>query len=219
MTLVELLVVMLLILLFAAAVVGIAGYAARKTKTSRAQAEVALLEAVIEGFKADTGRYPTSSIWRSLVNNTFFEAINSSLLGQQLVNGGYLPASGEGLLITNLAINDYLNPFCSNAVGGGWVYPLTNLWHTIIDPWNLPYGYYCTYPRITPVSASADETYFIGSCTWPSVGGSPPVTNINSSTLTNKVYQGQINLHYDLWCRGPDLQIDNGQDDDISNIK
>ena len=57
-TLLELLVVIAIIAILASLILSTAGFIQKKGATSRAQAEVAALEAALESYKADNGDYP-----------------------------------------------------------------------------------------------------------------------------------------------------------------
>lgn len=57
-TLIELLVVMAIIAILAGLVLRTAGYVQRKAATSRAESEIAALNAALEAYKADNGDYP-----------------------------------------------------------------------------------------------------------------------------------------------------------------
>ncbi|NQU11135.1 hypothetical protein HQ590_10120 [bacterium] len=217
-TLIELLAVTLIIILLAAAVVGIAGYARLRTYRGKAQADLAVIEQACEAFKTDWGRYPTSSIYRAAYGyDAWVMTLNSSMLGTQLRTGGYVTAVGLTVRPTG-AITP--TPFCSNVVNVG-LWNRTNLLDVIVDPWENPYNYYCTYPRITTESA----LQLVSSCTYP-ICTNPGVTNINSTTTTNTAYiGGQVNVTYDLWSYGPDRQSARGSTpsltwiDDIGNLE
>ena len=71
-TLVELLIVIAIIAILASLVLAAASSVQKKGARSRAEGEIAALEAALESFKADNGDYPTNSISNSsasLVNN------------------------------------------------------------------------------------------------------------------------------------------------------
>jgi type II secretion system protein G len=61
-TLVELLIVIAIIAILAALVLAAAGSVQKKGARSRAEAEIAALEAALESFKADNGDYPSNSL-------------------------------------------------------------------------------------------------------------------------------------------------------------
>jgi general secretion pathway protein G len=60
-TLIELLTVMVIILLLAGIVLGIAGFMLKKGGTDRTAAELATIEMALEEFKSDYGAYPCTS--------------------------------------------------------------------------------------------------------------------------------------------------------------
>jgi general secretion pathway protein G len=60
-TLLELLVVIAIIAILASLILSTAGFIQKKAATSRAQAEIAALEAALESYKADNGDYPIGS--------------------------------------------------------------------------------------------------------------------------------------------------------------
>jgi len=68
-TLIELLIVMAIIAILASLVLSAAGYVQKKGARSRAEAEIAALEAALESYKADNGDYPTGSSSQVLLTN------------------------------------------------------------------------------------------------------------------------------------------------------
>lgn len=60
-TLIELLIVISIIAILASLVLSAAGYVQKKGARSRAEAEIAALEAALESYKADNGDYPSNA--------------------------------------------------------------------------------------------------------------------------------------------------------------
>jgi len=183
-TLIELLAVVVIIILLAGLVAGLGVYSQRKAKVARAQAEIGLLQGLIEGYRSDQGAYPTSTTVRvSLL--WVYEALNSMLLLEQLDAGGY--ASPVMDMVHTMSIG-------TNLQERGEIYlfqscGVTNLYavQALFDPWMTPYNYYCTYPR-QPTTSVAD---------FPNLGYPCYSTDVVSG--------GQKNLlSFDLWSYGPD---------------
>jgi type II secretory pathway pseudopilin PulG len=65
-TLVELLIVTVIILILAGLVLATSGYAQKKGKRSRAEAEIAAMSAALENYKADNGVYPRDGVTDNL---------------------------------------------------------------------------------------------------------------------------------------------------------
>ena len=127
-TLVETLTVLLIIALLTALITGVVGYVNRKADDDRARVEISSLELAIERYKLDTGAYPTSSAVRASLPLALplAEITNSALLYAQLTSGprAYYQFRSNQVLTVGSATN------------------LT----VILDPWNLPYNYFCRYP-------------------------------------------------------------------------
>ena len=115
-TLVEILTVIVIIGLLAGLVVGTAKYAENKAANSRAQAEIAAMEAGLESYKADNGIYPITTSPRGSLNN-------SGSLVDFLVGG---PKKYFSFKLTQTQLVSGVVCF--------------------IDPFGRPYNYYCTTP-------------------------------------------------------------------------
>jgi len=219
-TLTELLAVTLIIVVLAGMIIGLAGYVQTRSARSRVQAQMAMIEAACEAFKADTGRYPTSTPGRATfiqsystwLPNDIADVENSHLLFQQLMAGGYISAASFQVKPTPVA-DTWIRPSCDPDVWHGWV--LTNRYQLIVDPWGQPYGYYCTYPR--PTGAASTETV-AGSCDFNcQVSG---VWTLCTGSYTHLRSNGpQVNLTYDLWSTGPNRKNEQGRGDDIANFQ
>jgi general secretion pathway protein G len=69
-TLIEIMVVIVIIMILVGIVIGASKYAQTKAATSRAQAELAVMETALEHYKNDNGVYPRSTTLRSdAINN------------------------------------------------------------------------------------------------------------------------------------------------------
>jgi len=207
-TLTELLVVTLLIAVLAGLVVGLAGYVQTRSARSRAQAQMAVIEAACEAFHADVGRYPTSTPGRVVVGTDIAAVENNHLLFQQLMGGGYVSAASFDVKPTPVS-DTWIRPVCDPAVWGGWV--ITNRYELILDPWGRPYRYYCRYPR--PTGVASTETVS-GSCDYTYS------TNTYTGTYTHTREIGpQVNLTFDLWSSGPNRKNEQGRGDDLANFQ
>ncbi len=174
-TLVELLVVVVIIAILVTLVLGIASYAQDRGKRSRASVEMATLSLACEQFKQDNGRYPTSSVYR--ISMTYsVESHDSSLLYQQI--GSYLSSS-------NLKVGTNVFDVC-----GQTDISATNFF-AMMDPWETPYNYYCTYSPLTTA------TNVIATCFG--------IWGPNDSTEGTISMGGQRNaVTFDLFSYGPD---------------
>ena len=144
-TLIELLAVVAILALLAAMAFKVAGYAKQKMNISRAQAEIASLEMVIERFKFDNGQYPTSSTVRALGDfsggGTMSPVItNGVLLYTQLVSPQryYNFRPSQLMVFTN-----------TTTIIFGTSTQSFSAFTCIIDPWGHPYNYYRTYPVLS----------------------------------------------------------------------
>jgi len=229
-TLIELLAVVLIIILLAGLVIGVSGYARLRMMKNRAQTEIAIISAICEAFKTDAGRYPTSSVYRMTGGSPgWFETWNSSTLGSQLANGGYLwgklPIRTHGgnspfdlcHTVTNKSVATQIHPTT-----------FTNLLNVIVDPWESPYNYFCTYPA----SSACVRVTINTPCAYAGYTYDPVTSNWVPSTgsVTNKsepYVGGQVNIPtFDLWSYGPDMKSAPtcagsvaGNADDIGNFQ
>ena len=117
-TLIEMLVVIVIIMILAGIVIGAAKYAQTKAATSRAQAEIAAMETALESYKSDNGAYPRSTTTRLNPVN------NCAMLYAALVAGPNNPKT-------------YFT-FKANQIR-----QVTSTSTNIIDPFGVPYNYYC----------------------------------------------------------------------------
>jgi general secretion pathway protein G len=98
-TLIELLIVIAIIAILAALVLAAAGGVQKKGARSRAEGEIAALEAALESFKADNGDYPSNSVPNS----------SASLVTNLMpTNGGKVYYEFKSKWLNG---NNYLDPF------------------------------------------------------------------------------------------------------------
>jgi general secretion pathway protein G len=116
-TLIELMVVIVIIMVLMGIVIGAAKYAHTKGATSRAQAEIAMIENALENYKSDNGIYPGSTATRS-----------SPPAGTEINNSGGLYTALTAPKVYMTFRPDQIK------VTGGITY--------IVDPFGSPYNYY-----------------------------------------------------------------------------
>ncbi len=143
-TLVELLTVIAIIAILAGLILSTAGFIQKKGAQSRAEAEIAAMEAALESYKADNGIYPTlaSPPPASAANGA--SANSAKLLYQALtgdgndayVTTGSVASNGvfgtEGKVYMELKPNQ-LNPLSASKQ------PTGN--SRVVDPWGITYRY------------------------------------------------------------------------------
>jgi hypothetical protein len=154
---------------------------------------MAALDLACELFKQDNGQYPTSTEFRCSITY-FHEAVNSSLLYQQVSN--YMdPAT---VRVGNARFDSCGGP------------SVTNL--TILDPWETPYNYYCTYPPIASVTLSNVVCWGIWGGNLISIGGKKNQTKFDlfSYGPDRKTYVAGITYNFS----DPKLA-----EDDLKNFK
>ena len=136
-TLVEMLTVITIILILAAILLNVAGYANNKAATSRAQGEIHAMSAALENYKADNGTYPTDGGTDGLNAKTTFDP------------GGYQTASQTLYrALTGDNDNDPTNTF--SGTGKQYMEIKSNMMPTgtnvyIQDPFGNSYGYSTAY--------------------------------------------------------------------------
>ncbi len=137
-TLVELLTVVVIIIALAALTVQVAGYANRRSAVSRAQAEIAALEAALESYKADNGAYPVfsgTSLWSGTNYNGNPSSYNPSsatlyaALSGDANRNRQIDSPSESGLKTYFEFKDSM------------LTPSTGNVQAIIDPFGYSYGY------------------------------------------------------------------------------
>jgi type II secretory pathway pseudopilin PulG len=230
----ELLAVTLIIVLLAGIVIGVSTYVRLRMMKSRAESDLAVIAAMCEAFKADVGRYPTSSVYRMTSYPAYdyyagwYELYNSSLLGSQLAGGGYL--WGKLAIRTNGATSpfDACHTLTNKSVW--WqisATTFTNLLNVIADPWEWPYNYYCTYP----VNPTGVATTFTAPCVYNTVvltNGATNAVTVSTSLYPSHAWMGgQVNLAtFDLWSYGPNMRscpndsdMPGYNDDDLRNFR
>ncbi len=141
-TLVELLTVIAIIAILAGLVLSTAGYIQKKAARSRAEAEIAAMEAALESYKADNGSYPRGPASDALNPNTKTPAsykaasveLYRALSGDTNLNRQY--DNGEPKAYFEFK-PQMLEPSGSSAT------TVT----AIIDPWGNSYGYSTIYAK------------------------------------------------------------------------
>jgi type II secretory pathway pseudopilin PulG len=86
-TLIELIIAITIIIILAGLVLGTSGYVQKKSKRSRAEAEIAAISAALESYKADNGTYPPSNALQASANATTAEYWAASLKLYQALSG------------------------------------------------------------------------------------------------------------------------------------
>ena len=136
-TLIELLVVMGVIAILSAITLGAAGYVNRKAASSRAQAEIAAMEAGLERYKVDNGIYPTTT---NVISSTGSGTgkIYVGTPGSYSNNATVLYAALAGkTTYTSIATNPIYMEFKP-----GQLFTNTSP-NYVQDPFGYPYGYVC----------------------------------------------------------------------------
>lgn len=107
-TLIELLIVIAIIAVLAGLVLGAAGSVQKKGARSRAEAEIAALEAALESYKADNGDYPSNS---TTANNL---ALLAALMPAPASGGGkvYYEFKSRWTNTTLGALDPFGNAYC-----------------------------------------------------------------------------------------------------------
>ena len=140
-TLVELLAVAVVIMIVAGLVIRTTGYVNKKSNISRANADFAALNLALENYKLNFGVYPSSTNLRTNGYAGSFYISNNLLLYAALTSTPQLSNSfPRSLRLTN-AYNAWVFCSCPNVYTGVTVYSTF-----ILDPWDRPYNYFCTYP-------------------------------------------------------------------------
>ena len=151
-TLIELLAVAVIIMVLAGFVIKITGYVNKKTNSSRAYADFAALNLALDNYKLNFGVYPSSTNLRTNGQYGSFYISNNLLLYAALTSTPQLSNSfPKSLRLTN-AYNAWVPCGCANIYTG-----VTLAATFILDPWDRPYNYFCTYPPST--SQSNPATY------------------------------------------------------------
>ncbi len=164
-TIVELLTVIGIIAVLAGLIISISGYATKKGAISRAQAEIAAMEAALESYRADNGIYPDTDA----ADNP--QALYQALTGDgddQL--GGTTASSGaenfgqQGRLYMELKEN---SQFDSS--------------YRVIDPWGIPYNFQSDPDN----SASSTEINNVATFDLWSSAGTALSTKEDNDDITN----------------------------------
>lgn len=114
-TMLELVTVMLIIGVLSAMILGITKYAVLKGATSRAQAEIAAMEAALETYKNDNGIYPLTAAPRPYTTPTLFNT-NSVTLFNALAAGPkkyftFKPDQLQSFPLGSIIVTNILDPF------------------------------------------------------------------------------------------------------------
>jgi general secretion pathway protein G len=128
-TLLELLVVIAIIAILASLILSTAGFIQKKGATSRAQAEIAALEAALESYKADNGDYPAGT---NLPGNTNYNLLTNALLPTAAGSKVYFELPNKGMTNSSGYLTD---PFGTTY---GYRYPgsSTNNGTNFFDLWS-----------------------------------------------------------------------------------
>jgi len=120
-TLVELLAVMVVIVVLAGLMIGVASYVQKKMQTQTTRTQIALIGAALESYKADFGSYPLTTPAR-ISTSYMAESTNNAILYRALLGQPkkYLTVFPSSQIKTNLATG------------------LTN----IVDVFGIPFNYY-----------------------------------------------------------------------------
>jgi len=136
-TLIEILVVIVIISILVGIVLGTAKYAQGKAARSRAASEIAAMETALENYKNDNGVYPTTPNGRP-TSALALPYGNSPVLYSALVAG---------------APNNHKTYFTFKP---NQIRAINNTTTNIVDPFGMPYNYYCTQTAAIP--AQNDQT-------------------------------------------------------------
>ena len=173
--------VVMVILMLAGIMFGVAGYVQKKMAAAAAKAQIVAMVAALEAYQTDWGSYPPTAAVRISATG-FGEATNNWILYRALsgANGGkrYLKFPANQLRV-NIASGS-TNSSGTGASSGG----LTN----ICDPWGTPYNYYCSPKTAYGVSNGIPSS-------WPT----------NAIWYGGYAVGGQVNVgSYDLFSYGSD---------------
>ena len=159
-TLIELLTVIAIIMVLAGLIVGGAKYAMTKAGRSRAEAEIAAMENALENFKTDNGTYPITQPVRPTSAIAPLYA-NAPLLYTALAGGPGNPKTYMTFKPNQIQVPGPPAPqFTTN----------------IVDPFGMPYNYYCTQPL---------QSYQTNSVTFDLWSYGPSGTNGAVDMITN----------------------------------
>jgi general secretion pathway protein G len=138
-TLIELIIAITIIIILAGLVLGTSGYVQKKSKRSRAEAEIAAISAALESYKADNGMYPTDAQSTENVNpasspvpTTAIRFVYGELTGDRDFDGTPDADTRTYMLFQPGMLrrpNMSLPPSNSNAIS------------FVRDPFGSPYGY------------------------------------------------------------------------------
>lgn len=155
-TLIEIMVVIVIIMILMGIVIGAAKYAHTKGATSRAQAEIAMMENALESYKNDNGTYPLTPAVRP-TSIVISPNGNSPVLYTALASGPGYPKTYMTFKLNQISV------------------PSVNVTN-IVDPFGVRYNYYCTQP------VQGDQTNSVSFDLW-SYG--PDNLNDTADDITN----------------------------------
>ena len=164
-TLIEIMVVIVIIMILVGIMVGASKYAHIKAATSRAQAEIAMMENALETYKSDNGAYPLSPGPRTT-------AVAGGVAGAVEINNSTtlynaLTGAGGGKAYMAFKPNQLKTT-------GGITY--------ILDPFGSPYNYYCPPGHANQINAATFDLWSYGPDNmWGTVG----TVNYDWDNITN----------------------------------
>lgn len=176
-TLIELLVVMGVIAILSAITLGAAGFVNRKAASSRAQAEIAAMEAGLERYKIDNGTYPaTVAILGASTNTGYPKTLAPTTTLSNNASVLYIALSGkiDAKYLTPATTPIYME-FKPSQIS------TTNGAAVVQDPFGYPYGY------AADTGTSTNACFNIGFFDLFSTGGqtgTSPSTNL-TQWITN----------------------------------
>jgi len=151
-TLVEMMAVAVVIAVLMGLLIGISHYVNLRCNILRTKSEMAALGTAIEMFRADYGRYPTSSLVRFDGTNAgyiFAQVTNAALLYTQLTGIDCLTGAKIGKQYFRATPKMWTNVYVWVVGYSGGASNFNNMISYFIDPWGKPYDYYRTYPTTT----------------------------------------------------------------------
>ncbi len=164
-TLVELLTVIGIIVILAGLVLGISGYAQKKAAFSRAEAEIAAMEAALESYRADNGIYPDTdaaddpqALYQALTGD------GDDQLGGSTASSGAENFGQQGKVYMELKENSQFNTEFE-----------------VIDPWGIPYH----FESDPDGSANSNDIYNVATFDLWSSAGTADGTKDDNDDITN----------------------------------
>ena len=181
-TLVELLAVIMVIVLLAGIMLGVAGYVQTTIAISSAKTQLAAMQAGLETYKSDWGAYPATGPGR-ISNRGDIEGSNNFILYNALCPTN-TAAKGHKIYMRFPPAQIRTNP-------------PTGL-PTICDPWGTPYNYYCSPGSAYNVSNNLPDPV-TGTNTAFTVGGQ---VNVRTYDLFSYGPDKMTYVSGAVWTRG-----------------